>query len=178
MYLSISANGFARRFVCSPAPANPMSRFSPTKEALEDWAESNRVTESWALRIRDEARLSCRAFATSRSCFCLTYWVAFPRNMMLFSTLTDVRLCRGQDGKLNQVFDRQMKYLVLKKNGYVTQALAILDSASRKTKNLIISKHDCPHGKLKFVSPGTSCFLRRSRGKYWGGGRIKIRCFF
>ena len=104
VYLSISANVFAgHRFVCSPAP-NSMSRLSPTKEALEDWAESNIVTESWALKIRDESTLPCGVFATSMSCFCLMYWVAFPRNMMLFNTLTDVRLCRGQDGKLNQVW--------------------------------------------------------------------------
>lgn len=93
MYLSISASVFSCGFAFLLFSAVfPVFLFSSTNEILEHCAESNKVAETWASRVLEGTWLLWWPLTNSWFFSSLTYWVAFPRNMMLFNTFTDVRL--------------------------------------------------------------------------------------
>ena len=99
MYLFISANVFWRGcfiFPVSVSTCSVVCVFSPMSETLEVCADSKKVTENcgWSLCL-DATRFFPLASVDDDppwSFFFLTYWVAFPRNMILFKIFTEVRL--------------------------------------------------------------------------------------
>lgn len=99
MYLFISANVFWRGCFIFPVSVSTCSvacLFSPMSDTLEVCSDSKKVTENcgWSLCLDATGFFPLASVDDDPpwSFFVLTYWVAFPRNMILFNIFTEVRL--------------------------------------------------------------------------------------